>query len=371
MKLKGQVKFVTKDKSSFFDVLKYRVDQYFIQNNLSKHANTTMVIKTITMLLIYFTPFALILIYNPPLWACILLWLVMGLGLAGIGMSVMHDANHSAYSSNKSVNFLIGHTLNLIGGHVENWKMQHNILHHTYTNIVNMDDDINDRIALRFSPHTKVKPLHRIQYIYAFMLYGLLTIYWSFLKDFIQFIQFKKNGVLSKGSFMKDSYSFLKIVLVKIFYFFTFLVAPVLIFSIPLLEVLIGFFIMHFFASVILSTIFQLAHTVEGTTHPLPDKHGTIENLWAIHQLNTTCNFSRNSKILTWYLGGLNYQVEHHLFPRICHVHYPKIASIVKETAEEFGIKYLENLTFREALNSHILTLKRFGKLPDLNEVMA
>ena len=127
---------------------------------------------------------------------------------------------------------------------------------------------------------------------------------------------------------------------------------------------------MHFFASLIVSTIFQLAHTVEGTTHPLPNKEGTIENNWAIHQLNTTCNFSRNNKILSWYLGGLNYQVEHHLFPRICHVHYPKIAPIVKDTAEEYGIPYLENGTFREALSSHVETLRRFGKLPDLNEVM-
>jgi linoleoyl-CoA desaturase len=295
----------------------------------------------------------------------------MGLGLAGIGMSVMHDANHSAYSSNKRINFLIGHTLNLIGGHVENWKMQHNILHHTYTNIVNMDEDINDRIALRFSPHTKVKPFHKVQYFYAFGLYGLLTIYWAFLKDFIQFFQFKRSGVTPAGSKLQSALKFLRIILLKAFYFFTFLIVPIVIFGIPVLEVLLGFFVMHFFASVILSTIFQLAHTVEETEHPLPDEHGNIENLWAIHQLNTTCNFSRNSKILTWYLGGLNYQVEHHLFPRICHVHYPKIASIVKETAGEFGIKYLENETFKKALNSHIHTLKRFGKIPDLNEVMA
>ncbi len=371
MKLKGKVKFVSKDKSSFFDILKSRVDQYFERNNLSKYANTTMVIKTISMLLIYFTPFVLILAINPPLWVALLLWLVMGLGLAGIGMSVMHDANHSAYSQNKKINFLVGHTLNLIGGHVDNWKMQHNILHHTYTNIVNMDEDINDRIALRFSPHTEVKPFHKRQYFYAFVLYGFLTIYWAFLKDFLQFFQFKNSGVSPAVTPLSNFLMFTRIVLVKLFYFFTFLVAPILFFGIPVLEACLGFFVMHFFASVILSTIFQLAHTVEETTHPLPDEQGNIENLWAIHQLNTTCNFSRNSKLLTWYLGGLNYQVEHHLFPRICHVHYPNIAAIVKETAEEFGIPYLENETFREALNSHIQTLKRFGKLPDLNEVMA
>ncbi len=329
-----------------------------------------MVIKTFVMLLIYFIPFSMILIFDLPFLISLGLWLVMGLGLAGIGMSVMHDANHGAYSHSKKINYIVGHTLNLLGGYVQNWKLQHNVLHHTYTNIVNMDDDIKDRMVLRFSPHTKVKSFHRTQYFYAFVLYGLLTLYWAFFKDFVQFFQFKQNGLYPDAT-SKNTITFLKIILVKIFYFFIFLVAPTLIFGVSFLEVFTGFIIMHFSASVILSTIFQLAHTVEGTDHPLPTEHGTIENHWAIHQLNTTMNFSRNNKLLSWYLGGLNYQVEHHLFPKICHVHYPNIAGIVKETAEEFGIPYLENNTFKDALYSHIVTLKRFGKLPDLNELMA
>jgi linoleoyl-CoA desaturase len=369
LKLKGKVKFVSKDKTNFFEVLKERVDEYFASNSISKYANSVMVLKTISMMLIYFAPFAAILIFQPPLWASLILWLIMGLGLAGIGMSVMHDANHGAYSKNKSINYIVGQSLNLIGGYVDNWKMQHNILHHTYTNIVDMDEDINDRVVLRFSPHSEVKPFHKRQYVFAFGLYGFLTLYWAFLKDFVQFFQYKNNGVAAQSKHYTIVTLF-KITMVKLFYFAIFLGLPIFAFGIPVWEVFLGFFIMHFFASLIVSTIFQLAHTVEGTTHPLPNKEGTIENNWAIHQLNTTCNFSRNNKILSWYLGGLNYQVEHHLFPRICHVHYPKIAPIVKDTAEEYGIPYLENGTFREALSSHVETLRRFGKLPDLNEVM-
>lgn len=370
MKLKGKVKFVSQNQNLFFDTLKERIEDYFKKNNLSKHANTSMVVKTFVMLFIYFIPFAAILIFNLPFWITLGLWLIMGLGLAGIGMSVMHDANHGAYSQSKKINYIVGHTLNLLGGYVQNWKLQHNILHHTYTNIVNMDDDIKDRMVLRFSPHTPVKSFHKTQYFYAFVLYGLLTLYWAFFKDFVQFFQFKQSGLYPDAK-LKSTITLLKIIFVKIFYFFIFLVAPTMIFGIPFLEVFIGFFIMHFSASVILSTIFQLAHTVEGTDHPLPTDEGTIENHWAIHQLNTTMNFSRHNKLLSWYLGGLNHQVEHHLFPKICHVHYPNIAGIVKDTAEEFGIPYLENKTFKEALQSHILTLKRFGKLPDLNELMA
>ena len=127
---------------------------------------------------------------------------------------------------------------------------------------------------------------------------------------------------------------------------------------------------MHFVAGIILSVTFQLAHAVEGAAHPLPNEAGIIENDWAIHQLNTTVNFSRENRWLSWYVGGLNFQIEHHLFPRISHVHYPALSGIVKSTAEEFGIPYLENKTFSQALQSHVMHLKQLGRLPDLEEAI-
>ena len=152
---------------------------------------------------------------------------------------------------------------------------------------------------------------------------------------------------------------------------FIMLVVPTLFFGLTFYQVIIGFLVMHYFAGLILSFVFQLAHTIEGTSHPLPDKTGTIESDWAVHQMNTTVDFSRHSRLLSWYVGGLNFQVEHHLFPRICHIHYPKIANTVKTTAEEFKVPYMENKTFLAAIESHFTTLKRFGRLPDLNEITA
>ncbi|HMT28840.1 MAG TPA: acyl-CoA desaturase [Bacteroidia bacterium] len=369
MNIKGQVKFVDKEKNLFFSTLKRRVDDYFTVNHISKHANATMIIKTISLLLMYIGPYLMIVLVQPSFLIMNLLWLVMGFGLAGIGMSIMHDANHGAYSSNKFVNYLMGHTLNFVGGSVFNWKLQHNILHHTYTNVAHMDDDIDDKLVLRFNPHTKVKSYQKLQYIYAFLFYGILTIYWALLKDFIQFAKYTKNGV-NPSTKKENAIILIRMTIDKIFYFFISIGIPVMA-GIPFWYVFTGFMIMHFAAGIILTVVFQLAHTVEGTTHPLPNENGDIENCWAIHQMNTTVNFSRGSKILTWYLGGLNYQVEHHLFPRICHVHYPKIAPIVKQTAEEFGVPYMENETFGIAFRSHMNTLKRFGRLPDINEAIA
>ncbi len=369
MKTQSKIKFVNKEKSLFFPTLRKRVDAYFEENKLPKTANNTMVVKSVVLILLYVLPFVALLTFQPAFSISLALWFLMGLGLAGIGMSVMHDANHGSYSNRKSVNALMGYTLNLVGGSATNWKLQHNILHHTYTNVVDLDEDIQDRLVLRFSPHTKVKFYHQLQWLYAFSFYGLLTLYWVLAKDFVQYSLFIRKGV-NPNSKAENRKFLLKLITMKVLYFFVILAVPTLFFGIAFVQVLLGFLLMHFVAGIILTVVFQLAHTVEGTSHPRPNELGNIENDWAIHQLETTVNFSRHNKLLSWYVGGLNFQIEHHLFPRVCHVHYPAISEIVKTTAAEFGIPYMENKTFLQAVRSHIATLHRFGRLPSLNEAI-
>lgn len=369
MSTKNYVRFVSKDRNKFFTTLKARVDQHFKEHDLSKFANATLIVKTKILLALYIVPFVMILMFAPPLWLALLLWTVMGVGMAGLGMSVMHDANHGAYSNNKFVNYLMSNVIVLLGASGFNWKLQHNFLHHTYTNITHLDDDIKDKAVLKFSPHTEVKKIHKYQWLLAFPLYGISTLYWVTVKDFIQFFNYIKQGV-NKNSKKENNIAFARIVLSKIGYYFVFLVLPTMILGFSFWYVFSGFILMHIAAGFILTLIFQLAHTVEEAHHPLPNDQGEIENDWAIHQLNTTVNFSRNSKLLSWYVGGLNFQVEHHLFPTISHVHYPRIAPIVKATAEEFGIPYLENETFADAFMSHVNMLKSLGRLPDLNEAI-
>lgn len=366
---KGKIRFISKDKNLFFSTLKKRVDAYFTENSLSRHANGTMVVKTIVFLSAYILPFFFLILFQPPLWLGLMLWFVMGLAIGGIGMSVMHDANHGAYSANERINDWLGYSLNLAGGGVLNWKLQHNVLHHMYTNVVPMDEDIQDRVVVRLSPHTPVRGIHRFQWIYAFFFYGILTLYWVVAKDFVQFVSFTRSGVNTQTR-RENFITLIKMLVMKVLYFIAFFYVPVAVFEMPFGQVLAGFLLMHFTAGLVLTVIFQLAHTVEGTDHPLANEKGIIENDWAIHQLQTTVNFSRHNRWLSWYVGGLNFQVEHHLFPRVCHVHYPAIAPIVKETAEEFGLTYLENESFRDAIQSHISTLRRFGTLPNLNEAI-
>ena len=328
-----------------------------------------MVVKTLILLSTYIGTFILMLFTPLPVWSVLVCWAIMGFAVAGIGMSVMHDANHGAYSNKSWVNNLIGYTLNLCGGAVLNWKLQHNVLHHTYTNVTHYDDDIEDKPVLRFSPHTKSKSVHRTQFVHAFLFYSLLTLYWVVGKDFVQYFKYTKNGV-NKNSPAQNRIFLLKIILIKTVYLGIIIGLPVYLGGYTLGLILAGFLLMHAISGIVLTVIFQLAHSVEGTEHPLPDDLGKLENNWAIHQMITTVNFSPDNKLLSWYVGGLNYQVEHHLFPNICHVHYPALAPIVKQTAEEFGVPYQVNPTFWQAVKSHIALLQKFGR-PSANEAIA
>lgn len=362
------VKF-SKENPEFLMTLRQRVKQYFEERNISQHANTEMVVKTIIMLTAYFGPYLLMLggVISSPI-AILLTFALMGFAVAGLGMCVMHDANHGAYSDNPSVNQNIGYVLNLIGGFVTNWKIQHNRLHHSYTNIDHHDEDIAPRLVLRLCPHKKRYGFHRIQHIYGWFLYGFMTIAWITVKDFNRLFKYKDSGFLRKK---RGEFEILlaKLIVLKLVYYGIFLIIPMTVLPVAWWVTVLGFFAMHFVAGLTLAVVFQLAHVMPDTVYPLPDENGSMENNWAIHQMLTTTNFSPNSRVFSWYLGGLNYQVEHHLFPQICHVHYRNISPIVKQTAEEFGIPYLVQPTFIHALGQHKEMLRKLGKYDTLPEV--
>lgn len=350
---------------NFFGTLNQRVNEYFKSRSISRHANTKMVVKTIFMFTIYFVPYALILtqtITSTP--GLVVLCIVMGVGIAGIGLSVMHDANHGAYSKKAWINNLLGYSLNVIGGNAINWKIQHNVLHHTYTNIHEADEDISPRGVLRMSPSSDWKPMHQFQHLYAWFFYGLMTIVWVLVKDFVRIIKYTKDGLIQKQkTSVRNEWTVL--VLSKLMFIFYLIIIPVLITPILWWQAIVGVLIMHYIAGFILAIIFQPAHVIDGTEYPLPDEKGNMENAWAIHQLHTTTNFANRSYLFSWYVGGLNFQVEHHLFPTICHVHYKNISAIVKQTAEEFNLPYKSQSTFVKALYLHAKLLKELGKKPD------
>jgi linoleoyl-CoA desaturase len=275
----------------------------------------------------------------------------------------MHDANHGSYSKKAWLNNILSFSLNLVGGNSLNWKIQHNVLHHTYTNVHEVDEDISPRGVLRMAPTEIWRPFHKYQHMYAWFFYSLLTIVWISFKDFGRLRRYIKDGMLQKQK-LSVSREWTILILTKICYI-GFLYLPVMLVpEITWWMPITGFLIMHGIAGFVLAIIFQPAHVIDGTEYPLPDEDGNLENSWAIHQLHTTTNFGRRHRAFSWFVGGLNYQVEHHLFPNICHVHYRAISPIVEATAKEFGLPYKSKDTFLEALIAHTVIMKELGKKP-------
>ncbi len=355
------VKFSRNISKDFHQTLRKRVQSYFKEEGISTYGNYKMVIKTLVIFSMYAIPYVFVasgLITN--IWLYVGAWALMGLGTAAIGMGIMHDAVHGSYSKYPIVNKIVGHVLNLAGGFVTTWKVQHNRLHHSFTNIEGHDHDIDAGDLLRFSIHQKRHYLHRFQFIYAWFLYGLMTVSWITAKDFKQLKEFWEQGFLGRDEKKYRNLRF-RLILHKIFYYAITLALPLIFAPFAWYVTVPLFLMMHFIAGLILSSVFQMAHVMPECEFPLPDDNNNLEENWAVHQLQTTANFSPNSKIMSWFLGGLNYQIEHHLFPNICHVHYPKISKIVEKTAREFNIPYNVQPTFVHALASHTKLLYALG----------
>ena len=354
------IKFSNKDTSSsqFIKDLKIQVKSYFDDRNLSRKANTAMVLKTIAMLLLTFVPYALIMSNGFSIWAMWGLSFVMGIGVAGIGFSVSHDALHGAYSANSKINTALGLTFDLMGANGYMWKITHNVIHHTYTNIQGIDEDLEVSPLLRLSPESEYKAIHKFQHWYAFAAYSFSTLFWVFVKDYKYLLQ-KDLGPYQNIKHSKGQIALL--LGMKIVYYAYMIVLPLMILNITWWQFAIGFITLHLTAGLILGVVFQLAHVVEGPEHFTNKESDTMEDTWLIHEMKTTANFGRSNKLLCWYVGGLNFQIEHHLFPKTCSIHYPAISSIVKRVANEHNVPYNDQPTFRSAVASHLRMLKELG----------
>jgi len=356
--------FSKQDSLKFFRTLNSRVNNYFKENNIQKTGNWKLHLKTIVMFSVFLTPYFFLLAMDMPFWTYLLLNVVIGVGMAGVGMNVMHDGNHGSYSNKSWINKIMGGSIYILSGNVYNWQVQHNVLLHTYTNIPGHDEDLDAGRIIRFTKDAKWHRFHKFQHYYSVFLYGLLTFNWAITTDILQMRRYLKRK-LSYGEAKSPAFQWTTLIITKIIYFTIWIVLP-LVFGVTWWKVIIGFTVMHYTAGLILSIVFQLAHVVDETTNPVPNENGEIENTWAIHQMFTTVNFAPKNWIVNWYTGGLNHQVEHHLFPNISHIHYGKIAKIVRETAQECNLPYHEYKTMGSAIIAHFKHLRELGKKPQI-----
>jgi len=316
-----------------------------------------MYLKTAIILAAFVGFYWLLVFAAATWWQGMPLAILLGLSIAGIGFNIEHDGGHHSYSNHTWINRLMAMTLDMIGGSSYVWHWKHGVVHHTYVNITGHDSDIELGVLGRLTPHQKRFGFHRFQHFYLWPLYGVNVIKWHFYDDFRDVIL----GRIGPHRMPRPKGLEMLILFCAKALFFA------LAFAVPLIlhrfwVVLLFYSITVCVAGVIVSVVFQLAHCVEEAEFRIaPTDSPSLEQSWAIHQVETTVDFARRSRIESWLLGGLNFQIEHHLFPRICHVNYPAISQLVEQTCRDFGLKYREHVSFRAGLASHFRWLKRLA----------
>jgi linoleoyl-CoA desaturase len=351
----------------FRKVLNERVEAYLRENKLGARDVPAMYLKTSVVLAWWLVTYLLLILAGFPLLVNAVLCIVLALAMASIGFNVLHDANHGSYSKRPWVNKLFSFSSELLGISGFRWRVKHNIWHHTYTNIAGYDGDVETYGSMRLSPHQPWKPLYKYQAWYFPLVYSFIG-FDFFIRDFLMIFTGRSDAthVYPKMSRYDKAVFWCG----KLFFFTIMIAVPLLVF--PWWQVLIGFTLIILIVGMATGVVFQLAHIMEVAAFPEPQgspQH--IDNDWAVHEMETTVNFAPHNMLLNFYIGGLNYQVEHHLLPHICHLNYPKLAPIVSATCEEFGIAYNSIDTWHSAFASHWRELRRLGQAPVLGTVPA
>lgn len=353
------VKFSGSDR--FIRELRRRVDAYFERTGKSRRDCPQMYFKTATILAWFLSAYVLLLFVATSWWAVAPLAVILGVSVAAIGFNIQHDGGHRAYSQRQWLNKVMALTLDLMGGSSYLWDWKHNSIHHTYPNINGQDDDINLGFLGRLSPQQRRFKFHRLQGIYLWLLYGFMAIKWHLIDDFYQIFR----GRIGKHKILRPKGTDLAVFIAGKVVFF------LLAFGIPMLlhpwwAVLGVYLTAAFVSGVVLSVVFQLAHCVGEADFPVPvlgaGGAGRMPTDWAVHQVRTTVDFARDNRWLGWFLGGLNFQIEHHLFHKICHVHYPALSKLVEEACHEFDLRYVEHKTLFAAMHSHFRWLVKMGR---------
>jgi linoleoyl-CoA desaturase len=347
-----------RDHGGFSVELRARADAYFAGHAQGRRDVPAMYRKSALILAWFAASWVLLVLWAHTWWSATALAISLGLSVAAIGMSVMHDANHGAYSQNAAVNRVFGSTLDLMGVNSFIWRHKHNVLHHTYTNVQGVDYDIDFGLLARLSPEQERRPWHQYQHLYLWFFYGFLLPKWVFHDDVV--IWWRRHigrHPLPRPNRIEAA---LFVAWKGVFLAWAFVI-PALFH--PALQVLAFGFLASFTLGLTLGTTFQLAHCQDEADFPaLPPAGGKMDRDWAEHQVGTTVDFAGRNPFVTWLCGGLNFQVEHHLFPKVCHLHYPALAAIVGDVAAKHGVRHRQNLTLRSAIGSHIEHLRRLGR---------
>lgn len=350
-------KFSSGSGTSFHAELKKRIQDYFATSGNAPTGNYKLFLKGCILFTAFIALYVHLVFYTPAAWLAIVECVALGGVIAAIGFNIMHDGAHGSFSKRRWVNHLAAFSLNILGGNSFMWNVKHNIIHHAYTNIDGVDDDIDIQPWMRMSTEQKKLAMHKYQHLYFWFLYSMLYILWIFVLDYQKYFKKRIGAMPLKKMSLYDHFVFWTFKFVN---YFLFIGLPV--YLLGWIPWLVGFLTVTLVAGFVISIVFQLAHTVEHTHFPTAGSNSKMPDEWAIHQIKTTANFATRNRLISWLIGGLNFQIEHHLFPKISHIHYPAISAIIRQICQEYGVQYIEYRRMRHAVVSHVSFLRKMGR---------
>jgi linoleoyl-CoA desaturase len=335
------------------------VEQYLQPRWTRARGHLLLYAKTVVAFGLTVAAWTLLMFGSPGLW----LGLLCLTGLIGGSMltafCVQHDANHGAYFRTRRSNHLMGWTTDaLLGFSSYAWRVKHNVAHHTYTNVDGYDDDMSQTPIARMMPSQSPRPWYRLQQYYMWPLYCLMGLRWQTVGDITAFI---RGRVGQSALRVPKRWDLVGLVAGKAIFVCWAIALPMLVY--PWWGVLGAYVGFTMITSLIMAVTFQLAHCVEEADIVSAEEMSASKRVWAVHEVETTVNFCPRNPVLTWVLGGLNFQIEHHLFPRVPHTHYARIAKIVRRNAARHGIRYTAQPSLGYALRSHFRHLRTMGRM--------
>jgi len=352
-----RVTFQNDSPSEFYLTLAQRIDTYFKSQKQGRKATSLYWVKVASLFLMYFACYFAVLFLPYNFGVALACYLVMGVLIVSILFAVGHDSVHNAVSLNPRVNYLMGYVWNFFGVSSYFWRLKHNISHHAFTNIPGSDGDLDQTKLLRLNPMTPRLNVHKYQHLYAMFIYSLLGPYIIFIRDF-KLLKEKKfgNTILEKHP-LKEV---IIIILSKVWFFCFMVLIPKYVTGMPWLDLIVITLALLFIAGIFTAVVSFPVHITYESDYALPNKEGVVEMDFMTHQLLTTVDYSAENKLIHWFFGGINTHVVHHMFPSVNHIHYYELTKIVKQTAAEYKLRYV-NKTLATVMRDHLLFLRELG----------
>jgi linoleoyl-CoA desaturase len=341
------------------------VEAVLARKGIRTRALIQLHLKTVIAIVLPIIGWIVLMTASPGIPLGIACLLVVGLGAMLVAFCVQHDANHGASFRSRRFNRIVGFSADaMLGFSSYAWRVKHNVAHHTYTNVDNYDDDISQVPLARLLPVQSSKPWYRLQHFYIWPMYSLMVLRMQAFGDIAALVR----GRIGRSRLrMPRGWDLAGIVSGKLVYIGWAIVIPLFIY--PWWVVVVAYVSVAMVVGLVTATTFQLAHCVDEATYRSDDELGDGQTVWAVHQIESTVDFCPRNPVLTWVLGGLNYQIEHHLFPRLPHTLYPQIAGIVRSRAERHGVRYTCQPSLWRALCSHASHVREMGRRGEPAEI--